>query len=73
MKEKMGKVLLELLKDSKKSDREIAKDLGVSQPTISRMRSRLVKEGVIKEFHCNTRLRKDGIRTYGNYFFQVKI
>ena len=50
MKKKMRKVLLELLKDSKKSDREIAKDLGVSQPTVSRMRSRLVKEGVIKEF-----------------------
>jgi len=50
MKKKTMKLLLELLKDSKRSDREIAKVLGVSQPTVSRMRSRLVKEGVIKEF-----------------------
>jgi len=50
MKKRMLKLLLELMKDSKRSDREIAKVLGVSQPTVSRMRSRLVKEGVIKEF-----------------------
>ena len=49
-KKKMMKLLLELLKDSKRSDRELAKVLGVSQPTVSRMRSKLVKEGVIKSF-----------------------
>jgi len=46
----MLSLLFELLKDSKRSDRELAKALEVSQPTVSRMRSRLVKEGVIKEF-----------------------
>ena len=46
----MMNLLLELLKDSKRSDRELAKVLGLSQPTVSRMRSRLVKEGVIKGF-----------------------
>jgi len=50
MKTKVRKFLLELLKDSKRSDREIAKVLGVSQPTITRMRNRLVQEGVIQEF-----------------------
>jgi len=50
MKKRMTSLLLELLKDSKRSDREIAKVLGVSQPTITRLRSKLVKEGVIKEF-----------------------
>jgi Lrp/AsnC family transcriptional regulator for asnA, asnC and gidA len=50
MNKKMMSLLLELLKDSKRSDREIAKVLGVSQPTASRMRSRLVKEGMIREF-----------------------
>ena len=50
MKKRMMTLLLELLKDSKRSDRELAKVLDVSQPTVSRMRSRLVKEGVIKEF-----------------------
>ena len=44
------KLLSELLKDSKRSDRELAKVLGVSQPTITRRRSRLVEEGIIQEF-----------------------
>ncbi|UCD26672.1 MAG: winged helix-turn-helix transcriptional regulator [Candidatus Bathyarchaeota archaeon] len=50
MKKKMLNLLLELLKDSKRSDRELAKVLGVSQPTVSRTRSKLVKEGIIQEF-----------------------
>jgi len=50
MKKRMLSLLLELLKDSKRSDRELAKVLEVSQPTVTRMRSRLVKEGVIKEW-----------------------
>jgi len=50
MKKKKEKLLFELLKNSKRSDREMAKVLGVSQPTVTRMRHRLVKEGVIREF-----------------------
>jgi len=50
MKEKDRSLLSELLKDSKRSDRELAKALGVSQPTVTRNRSRLVKDGVIREF-----------------------
>jgi len=47
---RMMSLLLELLKDSKRSDRELAKVLEVSQPTVTRLRSRLVKEGMIREF-----------------------
>ena len=50
VKARMLSLLLELLRDSKRSDRELAKVLGVSQPTVSRMRSRLVKQGIIREF-----------------------
>ena len=50
MKKRMMRLLLEYLKDSKRSDRELAKVVGVSQPTITRMRQRLVKEGAIKHF-----------------------
>jgi len=50
VKKRMLSLLLELLKDSKRSDRELAKVLGVSQPTVSRMRSRLVKQGIIQDF-----------------------
>jgi DNA-binding Lrp family transcriptional regulator len=37
------KILRELLKNSRKSDRELAKELGVSQPTVSRRRAYLEK------------------------------
>ncbi len=50
MKQKMRQLLSELLKDSKRSDRELAKVLKISQPTVSRMRQKLVKEGAIREF-----------------------
>jgi len=60
MKKRMLSLLLELLKDSKRSDRELAKVLGVSQPTVSRMRSRLVKEGVIREFTVIPNFEKMG-------------
>ena len=50
VKERILSLLLELLRDSKRSDRELAKVLDVSQPTVSRMRSRLVKEGIIQDF-----------------------
>ena len=45
MKKRMMSLLLELLKDSKRSDRELAKILGVSQPTITRLRHKLEKNG----------------------------
>jgi len=50
MKETMMKLLSELLKDSKRSDRQLAKVLDVSQATVSRMRNRLVKDGLIRQF-----------------------
>jgi len=50
MEKRMMRLLLEYLKDSKRSDRELAKVVGVSQPTITRMRQRLVKKGAIQEF-----------------------
>jgi len=43
-------LVAELMKNSKSSDRELAKILGVSQPTITRTRARLEKEGYIKEY-----------------------
>jgi len=43
------KLLFELVKNSKRSDRELAKILGVSQPTVTRMRQKLEKK-TIKEY-----------------------
>ena len=38
------RILSELLKNSKMSDRKLAKEIGVSQPTVTRRRARLEKE-----------------------------
>lgn len=43
-RQKLIILLKELLKNSKRSDREISRVLGVSQPTITRTRARLEKE-----------------------------
>ena len=50
LKEIELRLVAELLKDSHRSDRELAKALGVSQPTISRLTGRLRKMGVIREY-----------------------
>jgi len=50
MKDIKLKLLSELMKNSKASDRELAVKLKVSQPTVSRVRARLEKEGYIKEY-----------------------
>ena len=50
MKDVELKLISELMKNSKTSDRELAKRLGVSQPTVSRIRAKLEKEGYIKEY-----------------------
>jgi DNA-binding Lrp family transcriptional regulator len=49
------------MKDGRKSDRELAKAIGVSQPTVTRTRSRLQKEGIIKEYTIIPDFRKLGL------------
>ena len=50
MKDIELKLISELMKNSRRSDRELAKALRVSQPTVTRTRIRLEKEGIIKEY-----------------------
>jgi DNA-binding Lrp family transcriptional regulator len=50
MKNVEAKLISELMKNSRRSDRELAKAIGVSQPTISRTIKKLEKEGYIKEY-----------------------
>ena len=49
-KELPQKLLRQLLKNSKRSDRDLAKILKVSQPTITRTRHKLEKSGMIKDY-----------------------
>jgi DNA-binding Lrp family transcriptional regulator len=50
MKDVELKVVIELIKNSHRSDRELARAVGVSQPTLSRTRKKLEKQGMIKEY-----------------------
>lgn len=44
--EKLLKLLFELIKNSKRSDRDLAKILSISQPTVTRLRRDLEKEAI---------------------------
>jgi DNA-binding Lrp family transcriptional regulator len=44
--EKLVKLLFELIKNSKRSDRDLAKILGISQPTVTRLRKVLEREAI---------------------------
>jgi len=50
MKDIEIRLVSELMKNSRRSDRELAKVLKVSQPTVSRTIKKLEKEGIIKEY-----------------------
>jgi DNA-binding Lrp family transcriptional regulator len=50
MKDAKLRLVSELMKNSRRSDRELAKAIGVSQPTVSRMINKLEKEGIIEEY-----------------------
>jgi len=56
------KLLRELLKNSKQSDRELARTLNVSQPTISRARHKLEKSGMIKDYTIVPDFKKMGFQ-----------
>jgi DNA-binding Lrp family transcriptional regulator len=73
MKKVKMKLLLELLKDSSRSDRKLGKILGVSQPTVSRTRNKLVKDGVIKEFTIMPDLTEMGFEILAINCFSTKV
>jgi len=50
LKDVEKKLVAELMRNSRRSDRELSKVIGVSQPTVSRIVKRLEKEGLIREY-----------------------
>jgi DNA-binding Lrp family transcriptional regulator len=56
------KLIAELMKNSRRSDRELARVLRVSQPTVTRTRARMEKEGYLKEFTVIPDFRKLGFQ-----------
>ncbi len=66
------RLISELMKDSHVSDRKLAKRLGTSQPTVSRLRSRLEKEGYIKEYTIIPDFNKLGYRIMAITFVRLR-
>jgi DNA-binding Lrp family transcriptional regulator len=57
---KLSRLLFEYLKDSDRSDQQIAKELGVSSPTVSRLKKKLITGGLISHFSAIPDLGKMG-------------
>jgi len=72
MKEKTKRLLFELIKNSKNSDRNIAKILGVSQPTITRTRRKL-EEKTIVEYTVTPNLTELGYELMALTFVSIKL
>lgn len=65
------KILQQLLKNSKKSDRELAKVIGVSQATFTRRRKQLEKK-VIKEYTITPNLYELGFEILAFTFVSIR-
>lgn len=70
-KKKMVDLLYELIKNSKRSDRELAKIINVSQPTITRMRKNLEKSKLIQEYTVIPDLGKLGFEILAFTFLSI--
>ena len=72
MKEVELKLIYELMRNSRRSDRELAKSIGTSQPTVTRIRSKLEKEGYIKEYTMIPDFTKLGYELLAITFLKLK-
>jgi len=72
LKEIVLKLIAELLKDARKSDRDLAKAIGVSQPTASRIRTRLEQEGFVREYAMIPDFRKLGYEIIAVTFMKLQ-
>ncbi len=72
-KQKIIDLLYELMRDSKRSDRELAKVVKVSQPTITRMRKTLEKQGYIREYTVLPAMEKLGFEILALNFLDADV
>ncbi|UCE16377.1 MAG: Lrp/AsnC family transcriptional regulator [Candidatus Bathyarchaeota archaeon] len=71
-KELAQQLLRELLKNSKRSDRDLAKILKVSQPTITRTRHKLERNGMIQHYTIIPDFRKMGFEILALNFVKIR-
>jgi DNA-binding Lrp family transcriptional regulator len=62
MKDVELRLVSELMKNSRRSDRELAKAIGVSQPTVHRTIRKLEKEGIINQYTMIPNFSKLGLK-----------
>jgi DNA-binding Lrp family transcriptional regulator len=70
-KELLNKLVVELLRNSKASDRALAKKLGVSQPTVTRTRSNMEREKLIRSYTIMPDWRKLGFEIFALTFVKM--
>ncbi len=73
LKEIEQKMLSELIKNSRRSDRERAKAIGASQPTATRIRTKLEKEGFVKEYTAVPNFSKAGYKILAITFMKLDV
>ena len=73
MKDIERKMLSELIKNARRSDRELAKAIGTSQPTATRIRTKLEKEGFIKEYTTLPNFSKIGYAIMALTFMKTDV
>jgi DNA-binding Lrp family transcriptional regulator len=66
------RLISELMKNCRRSDRELSKAVGISQPTVSRMLKRLEKEGIIQEYTAIPNVAKLGMEIIAIILYKVK-
>jgi DNA-binding Lrp family transcriptional regulator len=73
MKEVELKLISELMKNSRRSDRDLAKTMKISQPTVTRLRTKLEKERYIKEYTIIPDFTKLGYHLMAITFATIKV
>jgi len=69
--DKAPKLLYELIKNSRRSDRDLAKVLGFSQPTVTRTRSKLEEEKYVLQYTALPDFTKLGFELIAFTFAQL--
>jgi len=66
------RLVSELMKNSRRSDRELAKVLGTSQPTVSRAIRKMEEKGIIREYTMIPDFNKLGYKILALTFIKLK-
>ena len=70
LKKRERMVFFELMKDARQSDREMGRKLGLSQPTVTRIRQKLERNGLIKKYSAIPDLSECGFKIFVATVFQ---